>query len=283
MSMMKNMTDYPLIGGVAKKAIRYTANKEADKITEHFKHYFTPQIALHETLKEQSFKIRHNVYCEELGYERIRYTGMETDIFDVHSKACVIKHNSSGTYAGTVRAILADNEQNLLPIEKYCANSIEERKTHPSNFDRNTIAEVSRLAVPSNFRRRSTEKHYGAGMGVINEETYSTEEIRCFPFITTSLYFSVMALLIQEGIKHVYIMVEPKLAKSMSFVGLHFKQIGELTNYHGRRAPYYISTDEALASLPDGFRGLYDYIDTSIQNSKETQQTHQFLESENAA
>ncbi len=275
--MIRNMTRYPLIGGVAKQAIRYSANREADKISHHFKHYFTPEIALSETLKEQSFRIRHNVYCEELGYERIRYTGMETDSFDAHSKACVIKHNGSGTYAGTVRAILTTSEKQQLPIEKFCSDAIEERNIHPSNFERHKIAEVSRLAVPASFRRRSTEKHHGAAMGAINEETFSTEEMRCFPFIAISLYFSIMSLLIQEGVEHVYVMVEPKLARNMGFAGINFNQVGEITDYHGRRAPYYITADEALNNLPAGFKCLYNFIDESLLHSRSKQQIQSTL------
>lgn len=48
---------------------------------------------------------------------------------------------------------------------------------------------------------------------------------------------------IDSGIKHVYVMMEPRLASSMKFVGIKFIQIGKPIEYHGLRAPYYINPE----------------------------------------
>jgi len=69
---------------------------------------------------------------------------------------------------------------------------------------------------------------------------------------------------INSGIKHTYVMMEPRLARSMKFVGIRFIQIGEAIDYHGLRAPYYINPNIFLENLSPGFASLYQSIKTDI-------------------
>lgn len=150
-----------------------------------------------------------------------------------------------------------------LPIEKYCLNSITRKDLDPSQFDRRDICEISRLAVPKEFRRRVMDKFAGAGVAVINEHTYSEKEVRCFPFIAVGLYLAAAALAIEEDIKHAYVMMEPRLARSMKFIGIKFEQIGPVVEYHGKRAPYYINQNLLRKSLRPGFaKMLADILDS---------------------
>lgn len=69
---------------------------------------------------------------------------------------------------------------------------------------------------------------------------------------------------IDTGVKHVYVMMEPRLARSMKFVGIKFQQLGDPIEYHGLRAPYYISPDIFLENLSPGFQHLYQSIEHDI-------------------
>jgi N-acyl amino acid synthase of PEP-CTERM/exosortase system len=155
------------------------------------------------------------------------------------------------------------NEQ--LPIEKYCLESITREDLDPRKFDRKDICEISRLAVPKEFRRRVMDKFAGAGVAVINEHTYSEKEVRCFPFIAVGLYLAAAALAIEEDIKHAYVMMEPRLARSMKFIGIKFEQIGPVVEYHGKRAPYYINKSLLKKSLRPGFAKMLADILESIE------------------
>jgi N-acyl amino acid synthase of PEP-CTERM/exosortase system len=264
MKHLRKYVDKPIIGPLVKKAMNFAVSREANQISQHFSEYLCATVAFGDELKSESFKIRHNVYCEELKFEDVKPQGMETDAFDEHSTHCLIKHLPTGNYAGTVRVVRSDNDQQLLPIEKYCISSINDDKVHPSDFPRREICEISRLAVPAQFRKREADKFKGSATGVINEHVYSERELRCFPFIAVGLYLSAASITIHHGIKHCFVMMEPRLARSLRFVGIPFEQVGPVVEYHGKRAPYYISRSLLMNGLSPGFKSMLKTIEKEI-------------------
>ena len=66
------------------------------------------------------------------------------------------------------------------------------------------------------------------------------------------------------GIRHVYVMMEPRLARSMKFIGITFQQLGPPVDYHGLRAPYYINPEIFMKDLSPGFKSLYKTIEKDI-------------------
>lgn len=242
----KNTKVGRIIGG-------YEKMLEAKFIAEHFSTFLRPVVAHTDELKKQSYSIRHNVYCEEMKFEEQRPNKLEIDSFDAYSTPCLIQHKNSGKFAGTVRLVTPKTERHQLPIEKFCLSSITHETLNPCNFAREDICEISRLAVPSEFRKRKTDRYSGASVGVINEATYSENELRCFPFIAIGLYFSAASVILNRDIKHTYVMMEPRLARSMRFIGIHFEPIGPVVEYHGKRAPYYINPQLFYKSLRPNF------------------------------
>jgi len=264
MNWNKRLLNTPIIGDITKKIASMKVNHEACNIAEHFTQFLEPQVAVSEALKEEAFKIRHNVYCEELAFEEIKEGGQEKDEFDDRSIFSLIRHKPTNTYTSCVRIVKINEEGQLLPIEKFCMSSITNEEFHPKQFNRNEICEISRLAVKADFRRRKTDQFKGSGTGVIQETSYSEVELRCFPFIAIGLYMAAATMAIDTGIKHAYVMMEPRLARSMKFVGIKFIQLGEPIEYHGRRAPYYINPEIFLTNLSPGFKNLYKAIEHDI-------------------
>jgi len=264
MNWNKRLLNTPIIGDITKKIASMKVNHEAYNIAEHFTQFLEPQVAINDALKEEAFKIRHNVYCEELAFEEVKEGGQEKDEFDDRSIFSLIKHKPTSTYTSCVRIVKINEEGQLLPIEKFCMNSITNEEFHPKRFNRNEICEISRLAVKADFRRRKTDQFKGSGTGVIQETSYSEVELRCFPFIAIGLYMAAATMAIDTGIKHAFVMMEPRLARSMKFVGIKFIQLGEPIEYHGLRAPYYINPEIFLTNLSPGFKNLYKAIEHDI-------------------
>lgn len=264
MGWTKKLLNTPVVGDVTKKLVSMKVNHDAKSIAEHFTKFLQPEFANTQALRDQVFKIRHNVYCEELAFEEIKEEGKEKDEFDDQSIFTMIKHKPSNVYTSCVRVVRALNPNELLPLEKYCEYSIQNEELHPKNFKRNEICEISRLAVKADFRRRASDKFKGSAVGAISESTYSETELRCFPFIAIGLYMAAATMAIETGINHVYVMMEPRLARSMKFVGIQFIQIGEAIEYHGKRAPYYINPHIFLENLSPGFISLYQSIREDI-------------------
>ncbi|GMM68913.1 hypothetical protein MTsDn1_22080 [Alteromonas sp. MTD1] len=255
-------------GRLGKLLSGYETLQEAKFISSHFSEFLEPVVAQDPQTKQNSYNIRHKVYCEELAFEEPNEQRLENDEFDEFSIPCLIKHKTTSNYAGTVRLVRPTQDSQQLPIEKYCLNSITHSDLSPSNFDRKEVCEISRLAVPKEFRKRQMDKYSGAALGVINESTYSEEELRCFPFIAIGLYFSAAAMVIHNQIKHTYVMMEPRLARSMSFVGIQFEQIGPVVDYHGKRAPYYINPALLNANLRPSFRVMLNNIQAQIEKNE---------------
>jgi N-acyl amino acid synthase of PEP-CTERM/exosortase system len=69
---------------------------------------------------------------------------------------------------------------------------------------------------------------------------------------------------INTGIRHVYVMMEPRLARSMKFIGINFQQLGDPIDYHGIRAPYYISPEIFMKNLSPGYQSLFSTIEKDI-------------------
>ena len=264
MNWNKKLLNTPVIGDITKKIVSMKVDHDAKNIAEHFTKFLEPQVALNEELRQEVFKIRHNVYCEELAFEEVKDEGMEQDEFDPQSIFCMIKHKPSNIYTSCVRLVKSSSKDELLPIEKFCIDSIQDKSLHPDNFEREEIGEISRLAVKADFRRRKSDQFKGSAVGAISESTYSETELRCFPFIAIGLYMSAATLGINTGVKHAYVMMEPRLARSMKFVGIKFHQLGDAIDYHGLRAPYYINPEIFMENLSPGFKSLYQRIEQDL-------------------
>jgi N-acyl amino acid synthase of PEP-CTERM/exosortase system len=238
------------------------------EVVDNFKKYFSIRLADTEALRQEAFRIRYEVYCEELGFEDKNEfpDRLEQDAFDIVSDHLLLLHNSSQNFAGTVRFVhtSASKPEQKLPLEKYCGNAFD-----PSLFDlkaqeRGTIAEVSRLAVPAQFRRRSGEQ----GKPFIFEGTRTdiSELVKNFPYIAVGLYLGAAALCVLQKYHYVLVMMEPKLTKALSRVGIRFQQAGEPIDYHGKRAPFYISPDILLSYLIPPIREMFDAIYAQLED-----------------
>jgi N-acyl amino acid synthase of PEP-CTERM/exosortase system len=264
----KKLSASHTIEDISQKIAAMKINDQVDVIDKHFSQFLSPEMANTPALKDEVFKIRHAVYCDELAFESVKENGKEQDEFDQQSSFALIRHKPTNTFTSCVRVVTSDKSKSLLPIEKYCSNALKNSQFHPNNFARETIAEISRLAVKSDFRRRKNDKFKGSAFAALSETTYSEAELRCFPFMAIGLYMSAASIAIDSGIEHAYVMMEPKLARSMKFIGIKFIQIGEPIEYHGLRVPYYINSQMFLDNLSPSFTYLYNSIRVNLLNTR---------------
>lgn len=247
--------------------VKRTANfssDDAETIAKYFSRYLKPQIAFSEASKQEVYKLRYQVYCEELQFEAMNEEQQEYDEFDSRAVHCVIRHLSSNALAGTLRLISTKNNSQLLPLEKFCSQAITHTECRPDHFPRHQVCEISRLAVPSAFRKRQLDQFAGSATGAINELTFSTHELRYFPYIAIGLYMSALAICYKHRCFHVFVMMEPRLARSLNFVGIDCVQLGPLVEYHGKRAPYYIDARKMRKNLSAGYRSFLGVIEAEL-------------------
>ena len=153
-----------------------------------------------------------------------------------------------------------------LPFELNCLPYLDRTILDPSALPRGSFGEVSRLAVPASFRRRQEEKNRPF---VINEverdKVFSEGEKRNFPNIAIGLYMSAVAMASLCNHSHMFVVIEPRLHRSMKRLGLHFQQCSESMDYHGLRAIFFLPKDHYTANLNEEMLKLHDLLVAQLQ------------------
>lgn len=118
-----------------------------------FHRYFNTVFAYSDLLRREVFRIRYDVYCEELRFaEPARFPErQETDEYGPYLLHCLLRHEPSGTFAGCVRLVLPESPSDPLPFEWLCAGRMSEDVLGGLVSDRRNVGEISRLAVFSKF------------------------------------------------------------------------------------------------------------------------------------
>ena len=116
-----------------------------------FEKYFSLLVADTDTLKEQVFRLRYEVYCKEFGYEPTERfpDGMERDSYDGQSHHVLLVHKSSDLSAGCLRMIPTDPTDPCkpLPFEAHRKAKLDAKRLTELNLPRSSVCEISRLAV----------------------------------------------------------------------------------------------------------------------------------------
>ena len=244
---------------------RRTDDMPVETLVESFQRYFSVSLALTPAQKSDVYKVRYRVYCEEFGYEPIDEfpDHEEFDQFDDNSLHCLISHKSTQLPAGCVRLVsTGDDNKGKLPLEIYCAESLNVGAMDKFDAKRHTISEVSRLAVDRSFRRRATESK--TRFGGADSIDCSRRERRTFSLISVSAFLAVTALTELTGRTNAFAMMEPFLPKLLLRSGITMTKIGRDIDYHGNRAPYFTTTESAVMGMAPELKELYGAIYESI-------------------
>jgi len=236
---------------------------EKDTLTDTFHRYFEFIPASTKALQEQAFKIRYEVYCEELGYEDPEQFAdhLEQDEFDKHSLHYLLRHKESQEFAACVRLAMVDANK-CLPFEYTCGDKLYDETIRPADLEENTSVEISRLAVRSQFRKRSGEQNRPFTIDTPKAE--SNERRSNYPLITYGLYMACFAGSLHHHLDNVFVMMEPRLARRLRIVGIPFEQIGLAVEHRGSRAPYKISPSSAQYQLSNDLQQLINNMRTVL-------------------
>lgn len=235
-----------------------------------FQRYFEIVPALTDELREQAYRVRHQVYCEELKFEPTRPSGMEIDQYDAQSLHCLIRSLKINRFVGCTRLIRthADDPGRPLPFEKVCASSIDRSIVDPQALPRRNMAEVSRLAVISQFRSRRGEHSQPLP---VNDQSFGTQSQPRFPYIPLGLYLGTIELARLHGIDTLFVLTEPKLAKHFGKLGVKVTQIGGAIEHRGIRMPSMLRVLDIVDGLNAIMRPLYNVVASEVQAGMDAQ------------
>jgi len=237
---------------------------------QSFKKSFEVVPAVSAALRDEAFRIRHQVYCEELGFEPSRPDGREADEYDAQSLHCLIRSRRSDEFVGCTRLILCrrSDPHYPLPFERTCAASLDRSILDPQAMPRNRIAEVSRLAVIGRYRRRSGEQLLAAPM---TDASFGTSTRPRFPHILVGLYLATTELAALHGIDTMFVLSEPKLAHHFARLGVTITQLGAPVEHRGTRIPSALDVQGILRGLNFVMRPLHKVIAEDIRRATSAQ------------
>jgi N-acyl amino acid synthase of PEP-CTERM/exosortase system len=201
-----------------------------------FAPYFSSRRIFLETepaLMAQFFNLRYQIYCEECQFlPANNYPDhQESDEYDAHA-VHFGAFNLKGEIAGYVRLVRPEAHQ-LFPFQLHCPNLMPGITLSAPGDS----AEVSRLMVHPNYRRRRGDQLSGVNTG--QQAALLSQELRNnSPQILLSLYRQIYNFSRFNHINYWYAAMEQDLAQVLNHLDFQFEQIGLKANYFGPVAPY---------------------------------------------
>lgn len=245
----------------------------ASDLANGFRNYFTVIPALSEELRQATWRIRHEVYCRDLAWEPLRADGMETDSYDATSVACLMRTTGTGAPVGCVRLILADPQQlqRLWPMEVACAGVLDFAMVDWPR-ERSDTAEVSRLAVTREFRRRKGEAQQP--LALTDDDFGDKTRVR-FPYIPVGLFMGVSAMAEILGLQKLLMLAEPRLVAHLGKLGFRVKIIGSGVDHHGLRVPAVIDQTNLLDHMHPVIHEIWQHIRFLMTEAWASAPTHE--------
>ena len=230
-----------------------------------FSRYFQIAPATTADARNDVYRIRHEVYCEELGFEPVREDRMETDEYDRHSLHCLLR--TAGEPAGLVgcnRLVLArpEDPDYPLPFERSCEATLDRSIIDPAKLPRESIAEVSRLAVRAPYRRRRGERSTDVA---IADDDFGTKNQPRFPYIPVGLYLGAVSLAKKHDIETMFVLTEPRLAAHFGKLGVKITQIGGPVEHRGIRVPSMMDVNSIIQGLRWLVRPIWNTVRAEME------------------
>ncbi|WP_148863767.1 PEP-CTERM/exosortase system-associated acyltransferase [Marinobacter fonticola] len=232
---------------------RSTASGGTENLSDIFRSFFEIEVATTEEMTNRVFEVRYQVYCIDRSFEDPSQfpDKREHDAYDPRSAHALIQHRRTGDSVAVVRLVLTgDNpEQSDLPMEGPCIPRMSQQAQDTiAATPRQHMAEISRMAVSREFRRRLNE--YESPTGVTDQSSYADAEggRRAMPYISLGLFAAILRMSVKHNITHWMAVMEPAQLRLLKRFGVEFDHVGPLMEFHGLRRPAFTEA----ASLING-------------------------------
>lgn len=237
-------------------------------MAEELLDYFTIHVARSQAELDRIQHLRWQVYCHDFHYEREEdcVGERESDAYDNRAVHAYAVHQPSGLTAGCVRIIRATSLEvgETLPIHKAYLDREDPETGWMDGMRRDTLFEVSRLAVSSRFRRRKGEE--SSPLGAVDAgETLGGGDPRALPMLSLALILSATAMGELYGLHDACAMMQPRLARLLMRFGIEFKQVAPMIDYHGRRAAFHVTVEDAVHGIQGEARELYEAVRATLR------------------
>lgn len=190
------------------------------------------EVADSPTLLAEAFKLRHQVYCVERGFESSN--GQESDGYDTNARHVLLRNRVTGQVLGTVRVVLPTLRTGVgLPMQQVCDSALL------SGLPMYTTGEISRFAL-------SKERRAGTGEAGV--------------FMRLGLMQGIVCVSQDAGLTHWCAIMERSLLRLLQATAIHFHPVGPVVEYHGVRQPVHGCISTILDRIRREATPVWSYI-----------------------
>lgn len=191
--------------------------------------------------RKEAFRLRHQVYCIERGFEPPAENSVETDDHDDTALHFITRHRYNRRVLGVTRLIMDEHASGRrLPIEAHELPSVRSHLADLRGLSTAKVAEVSRLAVTRDVAR----------LGLDSGNVALDDEPRMHSYhVSMGLLASLFRKSVDAGVTHWVALLDSALVRCYSRLGVNFEPIGPTIDHRGQRTPI-------VTNLADIWRGL---------------------------
>jgi N-acyl amino acid synthase of PEP-CTERM/exosortase system len=239
-----------------------------------FDNYFEVFLADCPEGKEINYRTRYQVYCLETGYEDpLRFPNeRETDEFDAHAAHFIVRARATGDWIAALRLVLGPLGK--LPISRLATidkDLLVRLQGANSAEDFAVSAEISRMCVVAQYRRRPLERHtpyqipWDADDESSDKDKPVADERRKAPWLMLALLYAARDYSVQNGINHWFFLAARSLARIFKGLGMQLEQTGPGSEYRGIRFPHVIKIPSGFDNFELKYPKLAETIPTGIR------------------
>ncbi|MDN3517175.1 PEP-CTERM/exosortase system-associated acyltransferase [Aquisalimonas lutea] len=198
-------------------------------------HVLLAQLVDNPASQELAFRLRHQVYCKERGFEPDDSfpDGLERDEHDDRALQILVRNRLCGSPLGVSRVVLDDpGAQRSLPVETHGCTAVRERLARLRAMEYVQLAEISRFAVTRNLNR-VVESQQDVGSA----------------HVSMGVIAMIFAQSWRYGVTHWVGLLDASLPRFLRRLGITCQPIGSVIEFRGTRQP-------VLADLRDVWQGV---------------------------
>ena len=180
-----------------------------------------------------AYRLRHQVYCMERGYEA-GDGALETDRFDRRAGHALLTQRSTGRLVGTVRIIAPSRRGPGLDLPMQSLVAAGAMSALPTR----DTGEISRFAI-SKALRDTCADGIPLRLGLIR---------------------GVVQLSAEMGVRHWCAVMEHTLLRLLRGSGIHFQPLGPAVEFRGLRQPCWGPVDQVLGRMRVERPAVWNYV-----------------------
>ena len=183
---------------------------------------------------QAAYRLRHQVYCIERGYEQGN-GALETDRFDARAGHALLTQRSTGRIVGTVRVVAPrlDGPRADLPMQQLCDQEVFRM------LPMGSTGEISRFSISKDLRDAGCAGNAMLRLGLMQGIVRLSSDLR---------------------LTHWCAIMEHTLLRLLRVSAIHFQPLGPAIEHRGLRQPSWGSIGGVLSRIRRERPAIWDYL-----------------------